>query len=117
MSGCFGSHPEDRYFSRQLDRYLNAQDVHAAMIDRRANDIYRAKLEALPVAYRTSTFGTHILNLDDVIGDIFYGATDDGVALACAVRDNNAEEVGRLLIKLITSKLRDQARDEAEDEA
>lgn len=115
--GCFGNSFEDRYFSRQLDRHLAAQDAHAKMIDQRANDIYRAKLEALPVCYRTSSFGTRILNLDDVIGDIFYGKTDDGVALACAVRDNNEAEAGRLLIKLITNKLREDARDEAEGEA
>lgn len=114
--GCFGSHPEDRARARELDRYLDSQDVHSKSIDQRANDIYRAKLESLPVAYRTTTMGTRMLNLDDVIGDIFYGASNDGVALACAVRDGNEAAAGRLLIKLLTNKLREQAQDEVEND-
>lgn len=113
--GCFGNSFEDRYFKRQLDRYLDSQD--SSRIDQRAEDIYRAKLESLPVAYRTTSMGTRMLNLDDVIGDVLYGASNDGVALACAVRDGNEADVGRLLIKLLTNKLREQAQDEAEDEA
>lgn len=114
MPGCFGNSFEDRYFARQLDRHLDEQDAHAEMIDKRSDDIYRAKLESLPVVYRTTCFGNRILYLDDVIGDIYYGASNDGVALACAVRDGNEADAGRLLIKLITNKLREDARDEAE---
>lgn len=115
MAGCFGNHQEDRARQRELYRYIDTQDT--SKIEQRADDIYRAKLESLPVCYRTTTMGTRMLNLDDVIGDIFYGASDDGVALACAVRDNNEAEAGRLLIKLLTNKLREQAQEEAESEA
>ena len=67
------------------------------------------------MCYRTSSFGVRYLNLDDVLGDIFYGKTNDGVALACAIRDGNEAEAGRLLVKLVTNRLREQAQDEAED--
>ena len=117
MPGCFGNHPEDRYFSRQLDKHLDAQYAHAEKIDKRADDIYRAKLESLPIVYRTTCFGNRIIYLNDVIESIYYGSSDDGIALACAVRDNNPEEAGRLLIKLLTNKMREDARDEAENEA
>jgi hypothetical protein len=28
MAGCYGSSSEDRYFERQLDKYLDSQDDH-----------------------------------------------------------------------------------------
>ena len=27
MAGCYGDHPEDRYYERMLDSYLDSQDI------------------------------------------------------------------------------------------
>ena len=60
---------------------------------------------------------TCALPIYDVLGSIFYGNTDSGVALACAIRDNDEAKAGKLIIKVVTDYLRAQAEEEAEEKA
>ena len=101
----------------EWDRICEDGEKRAERIDEMAENLYIAKLAELPVAYRISQFGTQILNLDDVLGSIFYGKTDSGVALACAIRDNDEAKAGKLIIKVVTDYLRAQAEEEAEENA
>lgn len=101
----------------EWDRICEDGEKRAERIDEMAENLYIAKLAELPVAYRISQFGTQILNLDDVLGSIFYGKTDSGVALACAIRDNDEAKAGKLIIKVVTDYLRAQAEEEAEEKA
>lgn len=117
MVGCFGTHPEDRARARELDNYLNAQaaaDAVAEMIDKRANDLYRAKLASLPVTRYGGIYKQWIFcNVGDALRELH---DTDMNALACAIRDNDESTAGKEIIKLVTAQLRKEAQEEAENE-
>lgn len=117
MVGCFGSHPEDRAMANELHRHLDRQadaDIAAELIDQRANDLYRAKLQALPngLPGKPGYQGRDGYLCWDALDNI---DSKHWAAIGRAIRDNNVEEVGALVIKGVTEQLRKEANDEAEE--
>jgi len=97
---------------------LKQKDMHAEgralRIDNMADDLYKAKLQDLPNGRAGgSEFQRGAgYNTRDVLDNL---AQSDLVAVGRAIRDNDATEVGTLIIKLVTASLRKQAQDEAEE--
>ena len=112
MSGIYGSHAEDRYFEAMLHKHLYSQDALSERIDAMADDLYRAKLAALPTM-RKATDSTSFSCLYDSLNEFPSGA--ELTALAIAVRDNNIEAAGKEFIRLVTKQLRDEAQMDAEE--
>lgn len=84
-------------------------------LDARIDDLYREKLNRLPNGINDGS------ELQNINGYYTWNALDSirsyyWVAIGRAIRDNNAEEAGRLVITAVCEVLRDEACMEAEEE-
>lgn len=106
----------DRAIRNDLAEYEDrevAKDRKAAAIDAMANDLYVAKLAALPLSY---VAGEHKQYRFCYTGDALRELRDEFThPLAIAIRSNDVQAAGVAIIKLVTDRLRKEAMDEAED--
>lgn len=118
MAGIYGSHPEDKYFERELNRYLDNLYARDEKIEALENDIYQSKLDELStITDRRSKDGNVIYKLnylqDEVLPEI---SSVEFAALGRAIKEGTQRQVGEILIAMVQKELRKQARQEAEDE-
>ena len=106
MAGCFGNNPEDRYFERELDKYLDKPDVQD-----RIEDLYIAKMAELPTIPRDHRYSY----LSDVMGSLDYDG-DIGLLLGRALRDGDTERAGSILLGMVQAFVREEAADAAYEE-
>jgi hypothetical protein len=90
------------------------EESRAVLIDEMANDLYTEKLAALPngqtggSVYRTRPG----YNIESALGEL---DGTDLIPVARAIIANDAEQVGALIIKLVTEQLRKDAQNEADE--
>ena len=107
----FASFHEQQMINMRINEHM--QETRAAKIDAMANDLYNEKLQALPngdgsgTEYRSRP-GYNIWSALDDLDQI------DLIPVARAIIDNDAAEVGSIIINLITAHLRKIAQQEAD---
>lgn len=118
MSGCFGNSKEDRAMANELNRYLKQEEeseMRAQRIDAMADDIYKAKLAALPLTREVKMFT--FTNIGDALSELDRNENlKNMIILGGSIRDGAEIDAGRMIIKLVTNQLRKEAQDEAENE-
>lgn len=108
----FASFHEDQMNTMRMNEIT--QETRAAEIDAMADDLYAEKLQSLPNGVKGSTEyrATPGYNIWSVLDDL---DQIDLIPVARAIIANDATEVGTLIIKLVTAKLKEDARQEADD--
>jgi hypothetical protein len=90
------------------------EESRAARIDEMANDLYTEKLSALPNGQTGSSVyrSRPGYNIESALGEL---DGTDLIPVARAIIANDAEQVGALIIKLVTEQLRKDAQNEADE--
>jgi hypothetical protein len=117
MAGCYGNHPEDRYFERQLNEHLDKEAAFEKLqeqCEELAEDKFQVALLSLPLSRPSNLAQSYYyLNFEDVLAEL---KVNSCVELAKLVRDNKPDEAGAELIRVVYEHLRKVAKEEAEME-
>jgi hypothetical protein len=110
MAGCYGNHPEDKYFERQLNRYLDKQcedDNKEEWIEERKNELLKDEW-----SFKHSNIVEAMCNLPDFQEMTLtsfiaaYKDLPDNPVSRCTLAD--------YLVKVISDYLEDGAKKQAE---
>lgn len=104
MPGCYGNHPEDRYFARQLDAHLSRGDQ-----EKKIEELAHEKLEQLPAFYSPATARFRFTNMDDTVEGITQA---EWIAVARSIIKGDELAVGKIISEAILREVRKQAYDE-----
>jgi len=111
MTGCYGTHPEDRYFQAQMVKHLHEQFSP----EERIKSLYGTALENLTGCHTlgSGSFVSTYSNLQEILTDV--RDEKEFCVLGAAVRDSDVHLAGELIIAIVTKQLMKQAKSDYED--